>query len=100
MLAEKQEWFARVIAQGVSNSEACRILCINRRTLTRWRYGRTILNTVGQAVHYPPVRLTAPKAPHPRYLSLAERTTIADLEHAGVGVRGIADELGRAPSTV
>jgi len=84
----------------VSNSEACRIVGINRRTGTRWRYGRTILNTVGQAVHYPPVRLTAPKAPHPRYLSLAERTTIADLQRAGVGVRGIADELGRAPSTV
>ena len=67
---------------------------------TRWRYGRTILNTVGQAVHYPPVRLTAPKAPHPRYLSLAERTTIADLQRAGVGVRGIAEEIGRAPSTV
>lgn len=100
MLVEKQEWFARVIAQGVSNSEACRIVGINRRTGTRWRYGRTILNTSGQAVHYPPVRLTAPKAPHPRYLSLTERTTIADLHRAGVGVRGIAEELGRAPSTV
>jgi transposase, IS30 family len=100
MLVEKQEWFARVIGQGVSNSEACRIVGINRRTGTRWRYGRTILNTSGQAVHYPPVRLTAPTAPHPRYLSLAERTTIADLHRAGVGVRGIAEELGRAPSTV
>lgn len=100
MLAEKQEWFARVIARGVSNSEACRIVGINRRTGTRWRYGRTILNTVGQAVHYPPVRLTVPTAPHPRYLSFAERTTIADLQRAGVGIRGIADELGRAPSTV
>ena len=100
MLVEKQEWFARVIAQGVSNSEACRIVGINRRTGTRWRYGRTILNTAGEAVHYPPVRLAAPTAPHPRYLSLTERTTIADLHRAGVGVRGIADELGRAASTV
>ena len=100
MLAEKQEWFARVVAQGVSNAEACRIVGINRRTGTRWRYGRTILNTAGEAVHYPPVRLTAPEAPHPRYLSLVERTTIADLHRAGVGVRGIADELGRAGSTV
>ena len=83
MLVEKQEWFARLITQRVSNSEACRIVGINRRTGTRWRYGRTILNTAGEAVHYPPVRLTAPKAPHPRYLSLAERTTIADLHRAG-----------------
>jgi transposase len=100
MLVEKQEWFVRLITQGVSNSEACRIVGINRRTGTRWRYGRTILNTAGEAVHYPPVRRTAPKAPHPRYLSLAERTTIADLHRAGVGVRGIAEELGRAASTV
>ena len=102
MLAEKQEWFARLIVQGVGNSEACRIVGINRRTGTRWRYGRTILNTAGQAVPGlpPPVRLTAPTAPHPRYLSLAERTTIADLHRAGVSVRDIADELGRAASTV
>jgi hypothetical protein len=73
---------------------------INRRTGTRWRYGRTIVNTAGEAVHYPPMRLTALKAPHPRYLSLTERTTIADLHRAGVGVRDIAEELGRAPSTV
>ena len=46
------------------------------------------------------MRLTAPKAPHPRYLSLIERTTIADLHRAGLGVRGIAEELGRAASTV
>ena len=100
MLVEKQEWFARLITQGMSYSEACRIVGINRRTGTRWRYGRTILNTAGEAVHYPPVRLTAPKAPHPRYLSLIERTTIADLHRVGVGVRGIAEELGRAASTV
>ena len=100
MLVEKQEWFVRLIAQGVSNSEACRIVGINRRTGTRWRYGRTILNTAGEPVHYPPVRLTAPKPQHPRYLSLTERTTIADLRRAGVSVRGIAQELGRAASTV
>ena len=100
MLTEKQAWFAGLIAQGVRNSEACRIVGINRRTGTRWRYGRTILNTVGQTVHYPPVRPTTPTEPHPRYLSLAERTTIADLHRAGVGVRGIAEELKRAASTV
>jgi hypothetical protein len=30
MLVEKQAWFARLIAQGVSNSEACRVVGINR----------------------------------------------------------------------
>ena len=46
------------------------------------------------------MKLTAPKPRHPRYLSLDERTMIADLNRAGVGVCAIADELGRAASTV
>jgi transposase, IS30 family len=100
MLVEKQEWFVRLIAQGVGPSEACRIVGINRRTGTRWRYGRTILNRAGERVHYPPVSLVVHKPRHPRYLSLAERTTIADLHRAGVGVCAIAEELGRAASTV
>ena len=29
MLVEKQEWFARLITQGVNNAEACRIVGIN-----------------------------------------------------------------------
>lgn len=100
MAVEKQEWFVRLIAQGVSNRQACRIVGINRKTGTRWRLGRTIRKKAGEPVHYPPVRFTPPKPRHPRYLSLAERTMIADLHHAGVGVRGIAEELGRAASTV
>jgi IS30 family transposase len=100
MVVEKREWFVRLIAQGVSNSEACRVVGINRRTGTRWRYGRTILNTAGESVHYPAVSPIAAKPRHPRYLSVAERTMIADLRRAGVSVRDIADELGRAASTV
>jgi IS30 family transposase len=100
MAVEKQEWFVRLIAQGVSNSQACRVVGINRRTGTRWRYGRTILNKAGEPVHYPPVSPAEPKPRHPRYLSLAERTMIADLRRAGGSVRGIAEQLGRAASTV
>ncbi|UQX10345.1 CBS domain-containing protein [Candidatus Mycobacterium methanotrophicum] len=100
MLVEKQEWFVRLIAQGVSNAQACRIVGINRRTGTRWRYGRTILNKAGEQVHYPAVSLAEHKPRHPRYLSLAERTTIADLHRAGVSVCAVAEELGRAASTV
>jgi IS30 family transposase len=36
----------------------------------------------------------------PRYLSEDERVRIADLRRAGLGVRAIAAELGRSPSTV
>lgn len=100
-LAEKRALYARLIARGVSNSEACRLVGINRKTGTRWRYGRTIRNSGGEAVHYPPVTAISDVQPvSARFLSLNERTTIADLHHGGESVRAIARELGRPPSTV
>lgn len=54
-LTEKQDRFVRLIGRGVGNAEACRIVGINRRTGTRWRFGRTILNTAGEVVQYPSV---------------------------------------------
>ena len=100
-LTEKQDRFVRLIAQGVPNAEACRLVGINRKTGTRWRLGRTVRNTAGESVHYPPVRIVAaPRARHPRYLSLAERTVIADLHREKKTVREIADAIGRSPATV
>ena len=99
--AEKREQFARLIAQGFSNSEACRIAGINRRTGKRWRHGRTITTRDGRKRHYPAVITTAVKREiSPRYLSEDERVQIADLRQAGAGVRAIAERLGRSPSTI
>src|SRR3954465_5419342 len=98
--AEKQQRFVRLIAQGISNSEACRIVGIHRKTGTRWRYGRTVVNAVGESLHYPAVKITEPKLRSPRYLSEAERIAIADLLNGGESRRAIARERGRAPSTV
>ena len=98
--AEKQLRYVRLIAQGVNNSEACRLVGINRKTGNRWRYGRSVLNTVGEPVHYPPVKIMPAKTRSPRYLSEQERIVIADLLRAGRSARGIARELGRSPSTV
>ncbi len=97
---EKQEQFGRLIAQGMSNSEACRVVGINRRTGTRWRYGRVVRNTAGEAVHYPPMHASRPKPRHPRYLSLEERTIIADLHREKKTVREIAVVLGWSPATI
>jgi transposase len=100
-LAEKRARYAELIAQGLDNSKACRIVGVNRKTGTRWRYGRKIRNTAGETVHYPPVTMiTEPRRISDRYLSLAERTTIADLHRGGDSIRAIARELGRPPSTV
>ena len=98
--AEKQERFVRLIAQGVSNSEACRLVGINRKTGTRWRYGRSIVNSVGEVLHYPPVTITLEKPRSARYLGEHERVLIADGVAAGRTVRAIAGDLGRSASTV
>jgi transposase, IS30 family len=96
----KREQFARLIARGVSNSEACRIVGINRRTGKRWRHGRTITSSSGRRLHYLPVIGARAREISPRYLSEDERVRIADLRRHGLGVRAVAAELGRSPATV
>src|SRR4051812_42729059 len=95
--AEKQQRYVRLVAQGISNSEACRIVGVNRKTGTRWRYGRTVVNSAGEALHYPAVKISEPKPRSPRYLLEPERIAIADLLSSGASIRAIARELGRSP---
>ena len=73
---------------------------INRKTGNRWRYGRRVRNSAGAFVIYPPVKIKNARPRSPRYLSEQERIRIADRLAAGASVRGIAGELGRAPSTI
>ena len=96
----KREEFARLIARGVSNAEACRIVGVNRRTGKRWRHGRTITSSSGRRLHYSPVINPRREEISARYLSAEERVVIADLHRRGLTVRAIAAELNRSPSTV
>ncbi|WP_186526054.1 helix-turn-helix domain-containing protein [Leekyejoonella antrihumi] len=78
-MAEKQEQFTRLIAQGVSNAQACRTVGINRRTGTRWRFGRTVRNVAGEPVHYPPVCTSSLSKPrHPRLIILDGGNSVAE----------------------
>src|SRR6516165_3718349 len=91
LAAERAAFFA-LMAEGYGNSEACRIVGVNRATGHRWLYGRRDR----------PRRLPAPP-PAPvsdRFLSAEDRIVIADLVRAGRSARSIAAELGRSPSTV
>jgi hypothetical protein len=101
---EKREQYARLIAQGYNNSEACRIVGINRRTGKRWPHGRTITTRDGRKLHYAAVVAAGAgrrvRQVSDRYLSEQERVRIADLRQAGHGVRVIAETTGRSPSTV
>lgn len=99
-LSAQREQFARLIARGVSNSEACRLVGVNTRTGTRWRYGRTTASTGGRDRHYPAMAITASPPLSAHFLCEDERVVIADRLRAGVSLRAIGRELGRSPSTV
>ncbi len=85
---ESEYW--RLVLSGVGTVEACRALGIGRKTGYRWRAENGGL---------PPARL-AESARSSRFLSLLERQRIAALRAQGLGVRAIADRLGRSPSTI
>ncbi len=100
VLAEKQRRYVQLIEQGIDNTQAFRIVGINRKTGNRWRYGRSIRNSAGERVHYPPVKIEERRPRDPRCLSVDEGVMIADLLAVGDGVRAIGRKLGRAASTI
>ena len=85
---ERQARFWAQVRLGATFTAACEAAGVERHQGYRWR------KMVGGRI--PP----APRIGCGRYLSLPERLQIADLRLAGKGVRAIAAELGRAPSTV
>ncbi|HEV8055804.1 MAG TPA: helix-turn-helix domain-containing protein, partial [Nocardioidaceae bacterium] len=87
-LIEKQARFWVLMSRGSTLQAACDAVGVNRRTGRHWRQA-----TGGQVPRKKP-------EPSGRYLSLEERLQIADLRLAGAGVRTIATQIGRAPSTV
>ncbi|GAB3961112.1 IS30 family transposase [Actinoallomurus acanthiterrae] len=100
-LAAKRDQYLQLMAQGMSNSAACREVGINRKTGNRWRYGRKVVDRAGRERVYPPI--TEPRntgAISPRFLSEDERIVIAEMLQAGSSLRAIAKELDRAPSTI
>src|SRR5665647_457923 len=99
LTGQRQE-FARLIARGVSNSEACRMVGVNRRTGTRWRYGRTVTSSSGAELHYQPMTTTTTAGLSARFLSEDERVVIGDRAGAGSSLRAIGREVGRPASTI
>lgn len=95
--------YIRLMKQGFSNSEACRIVGVGRKTGSYWRNGRTVRDPVtGRTWSYPAIAMVReqPAVISARYLSEDERIIIADRHRAGDSLRSIAAGLGRAPSTV
>ena len=92
--------FIELIRQGMSSSEACRVLGVNRKTGSRWRNGRVAVQPDGSVRHYAPVVDVIVPTISPRFLSEDERVRIADLQRAGMSLRMIATNLNRSPSTI
>ncbi|MFC3490996.1 helix-turn-helix domain-containing protein, partial [Glycomyces rhizosphaerae] len=96
LVREREEYF-RLMDQGLSSTEACKIVGINYRTGKRWRNGRA---ASGKHRARPPVRASIPAPGPSRYLREDDRIVIADRLREGAPIRAIARELGRAPSTI
>jgi len=95
--------YIELMKQGFNNSEACRIVGVDRKTGSHWRNGRTTRDpATGRVYTYPAIVFTReqPEVISARYLSEDERIIIADRHRAGESVRSIAAALGRAPSTI
>jgi IS30 family transposase len=99
-MVDKQRAFAKMLGQGVSISEACHRLGIDRKTGHWWKNGRVIVRESGTRIVEPVVGRYQRRAESGRYLSEAERVRIADGVRVGKSARTIALELGRAVSTV
>ncbi len=87
-LIEKQARFWVLMAAGSTLQAACDAVGVNRRTGRHWRQA-----TGGQVPRKKP-------EPSGRYLNVDERLRIADLRLVGDGVRAMAIQIGRSPSTV
>lgn len=100
-LVEQRTRYLRLMAQGLTNADACREVGVHRRTGGRWRNGRVVKLPSGQERTYQPVSIKSPAVESTRYLSQDERIVIADGLRAGMSGRAVAGLLaGRAVSTV
>ena len=83
---EREFW--RLIVQGKRTEEAAIEIGVSIPVASRW---------FRHAGGMPPLSLAEPTG---RYLSFSEREELAVLKAKGLGVRAIARELGRHPSTI
>ena len=86
--AERNAAYWQLLRSGETNTNACRILGMHRRTGINVR-------RAGES------KSASKQTPSScRYLNLRERLQIADLMRLGCSMRRIADEIGRHPSTI
>ena len=72
-MLDKREQYSRLIRQGVSNSEACRRLGIDRKTGHWWKNGGSVTRDGVTRVVEPIIYREPARAESGRYLTAAER---------------------------
>ena len=96
----KRQRFTELRARGWSILAAAREVGVSRTTGNNWSRGYKTYRNGQVAGFVPALDRAAVRQISARYLSQDERIEIADLRHAGLSIRQIAERLGRAPSTV
>jgi transposase, IS30 family len=96
----KRQRFVELRERGWSILAAAREAGVSRTTGNNWSRGYKTYRHGQVAGFVPALERLAVREISARYLSQDERIEIADLRHAGLSIRLIADRLGRAPSTV
>ena len=86
--------------RGWSVRAAAREVGISRTTGANWSRGYKTYRNGVLVGFVPPLERLAVREVSARFLSQDERIEIADLHTSGLGIRKIAERLGRAPSTV
>ena len=84
-LTAERESYLRLVAQGMSNVQACREIGVHPTTGMRWRDGRKMVDSGGRARYYPPIA-APPVVISARFLSEDERVLIGDLLRTGRSV--------------
>jgi len=96
----KRQRFVELRERGWSILAAAREVGVSRTTGHNWSRGYKTYRQ-GQVTGFvPALERLAVREITARYLSQDERIEIADLRHAGLSIRQIADQLDRAPSTI
>jgi transposase, IS30 family len=96
----KRQRFVELRSRGWSIMAAAREAGVSRTAGHNWSRGYKTYRHGRVTGFVPALERLAVREISARYLSQDERIEIADLRHAGLTVRQIADRVGRAPSTI
>ena len=96
----KRQRFMELLGRGWTVAAARRETGVSRTCGANWSRGYKVYRRGEMVGFVERLDRLAVKAISARYLSQDERITIADLRQAGMSIRAIAMQMGRAPSTV